>query len=299
MIIQGLGLLVLASGVVFGQAPAAPTPARPAEFEVASIKTSAPPGTGANRVLGGMHVDGAQVSWTFLSLNDYIDSAYRIRSYQISGPDWMASARFDINAKLPEGAARKDIAEMLQRLLEERFQLKTHRENKELAVYGLVVGKSGLKMQESAPDPAPETQNGGGSASVAAVSRPGGVTVNYGNGAYFTFADNRFEGKKLPASAMADVMARFTDRPVVDMTNLKGNFDFLLELTPEDFRAMGIRAAIAAGVTLPPQALQMAEAASGDSLINAVEKLGLKLESRKAPVDVLVIDHCEKAPTEN
>jgi uncharacterized protein (TIGR03435 family) len=293
MTIQGLGLLVLASGVVFGQASPR------LEFEVASIKASAPPGTGANRVLGGMHVDGAQVSWTFLSLNDYIDSAYRIRNYQISGPDWMASARFDVNAKLPDGATRKDIPEMLQRLLEERFQMKLHRESKELPVYGLVVGKGGLKMRESAPDPAAETQNGGGGASVAAVSRPGGVTVNYGNGAYFTFADNKFEGHKLPASAMADVMARFTDRPVVDMTNLKGNYDFSLELSPEDFRAMGIRAAIAAGVTLPPQALQMAEAASGDSLINALEKLGLKLESRKAPVDVLVIDHCEKAPTEN
>jgi uncharacterized protein (TIGR03435 family) len=294
MTIRGLGLSILSSGAVFGQAPAARL-----EFEVASIKPSAPPGTGANRVLGGMHVDGAQVSWTFLSLNDYIDSAYRLRSYQISGPDWMASARFDITAKLPDGATRKDIPEMLQRLLEERFQLKTHRESKELAVYGLVVSKSGLKMQESAPDTPGATQTAGGSASVAAVSRPGGVTVNYGNGAYFTFADNKFEGHKLPASAMADVMARFTDRPVVDMTNLKGNYDFLLELAPEDFAAMGIRAAIAAGVQLPPQALQLAEAASGDSLFNAVEKLGLKLESRKAPVEVLVIDHAEKTPTEN
>jgi uncharacterized protein (TIGR03435 family) len=94
-------------------------------------------------------------------------------------------------------------------------------------------------------------------------------------------------------------MARFTDRPVVDMTALKGHYDFALELSPEDFGAMGIRAAIAAGVALPPQALQAAEAASGDSLFNAVEKLGLKLESRKAPVEVLVIDHAEKTPTEN
>ena len=295
MTIRGLGLIILASGAVFGQAPAR------LEFEVASIKPSAPVGTnplGTNRVLAGMHVDGAQVSWTLLSLNDYIDSAYRLRSYQISGPDWMASARFDVTAKLPDGATRKDIPAMLQALLAERFQLKTHRENKELAVYGLVVAKSGLKMQESAADTPSETQNGGG-ASVAAVSQPGGVTVNYGNGAYFTFANNRFEGKKLPASLMADVMARFTDRPVVDMTNLTGTYDFSLELTPEDFLAMGIRAAIAAGVQLPPQALQVAEAASGDSLVNAVEKLGLKLESRKAPVEVLVIDHAEKTPTEN
>jgi len=83
------------------------------------------------------------------------------------------------------------------------------------------------------------------------------------------------------------------------MTDLKGIYDFVLEFTPEDFRAMQIRAAIAAGVSLPPQALQLAESASGDSLFTSVEKLGLKLDSRKAPMEVLVIDHAEKTPTEN
>ncbi len=85
----------------------------------------------------------------------------------------------------------------------------------------------------------------------------------------------------------------------MDRTNLKGNYDLALELSPEDFRARGIRSAISAGGALPPQAIQMAEAASGDSLFNALEKLGLKLESRQAPVEVLVIDHAEKTPSEN
>lgn len=285
-------LCALTAITLFGQEPVR------LEFEVASIKATSP--GAANQVLAGMHRDGAQVSWARLSLNDYIGSAYRARSYQISGPDWMASQRFDIAAKLPSGAAAKDISEMLRALLEDRFQLKTHRESKDLAIYGLVVGKSGLKMQETPPDSSGDgrTDSQGG-ASVAAKSVAGGVTVNYGNGAYFTFAADRFEGRKLPAPAMADVLARFADRPVVDMTNLKGNYDFLLELSPEDFRAMGIRAAVAAGVAIPPQALQMAEAASGDSLANALDKLGLKLESRKAPVEVLVIDHAEKTPSEN
>ena len=224
-----------------------------------------------------------------------------MRSYQISGPDFMASERFDITAKLPEGGLAKDIPAMLQALLEDRFHMKMHRESKDFPVYGLVVGKAGLKMQESATEPGADSKGGDGRAgvNVAAVSRPGGVTVNYGSGAYFTFGDNKFEGKKLPASAMADVLARFTDRPVLDMTNLKGKYDFVLEFSPEDFRAMAIRAAIAAGVALPPQVVQMAESASQDSLFNAIEKLGLKLESRKAPIEVLVIDHCEKVPTEN
>lgn len=264
------------------------------EFEVASIKPAAPPDV--TKSYGGTHQDGAQVSFNFLSLNDYIGAAYGVRNYQISGPDWMASQRFDIVAKLPAGAQRKDIPAMMQALLADRFQMQFHRENRDLPVYGLVVAKSGLKMQESPPDAAGAKT---GVIEIAAAPTPGGVTVNYGNGAYFTFANNRFEGKKMPAAAMADVMARFSDRPVMDMTNLKGRYDFLIELSPEDFRAMGIRSAIAAGVALPPQALQYAESASGDSLANAMEKLGLKLEPRKAPVEVLVIDHMSKTPTEN
>ena len=265
------------------------------EFEVASIKPSAP--AGGNRVLGGMHIDGSQVNWTFLSLKDYIVSAYRVRIYQISGPDWLGAERFDINGKLPAGSSPKDASEMLQALLEDRFHLKIHREEKEFPVYGLMVGKSGLKMKESAAE-SDAVAAAPGSASVAAFSVPGGVTVNYSNGSTFTFADNKFEGHKLSARLMAGVMARFTDRPVVDMTGLKGNYDFVIELSPEDFRAMGIRAAIAAGAQVPPQVLEQVQS-SGDSLANALEKLGLKLEPRKAPIETLVVDHAEKTPSEN
>ncbi|HEX5226314.1 MAG TPA: TIGR03435 family protein [Bryobacteraceae bacterium] len=290
-------LLMLAALPLFGQAtpPGQTTPRL--EFEVASIKPSATP-TGPRQVLGGMHIDSSQVNWTFLSLKDYIVTAYRVRIYQISGPDWLGSERFDINAKLPEGASPKDTAAMLQTLLEDRFQLKVHREQNDFAVYGLVVGKGGLKIKESAPDLNPPPSPVSGGAGVAAISRPGGVTVNYSNGASFTFADNKFEGHKLPFPMIADVMARFTDRPVVDMTATKGNYAFSLELSPEDFRAMGIRAAIAAGAQVPPQVLQQAET-SGDSLANALDKLGLKLEPRKAPIETLIVDHAEKTPSEN
>ncbi len=213
----------------------------------------------------------------------------------------MASERFDIAAKLPTGAAEKEIPEMLQTLLEQRFQMKMHRESKELPVYALVVGKGGAKLQESPADSVPQTQKSGSQdgVNVAASGQASGISINYGNGSYFTFADDRLEGHKLSANAMADVLARFADRAVVNMTDLKGTYDFVLELSHEDFRAMMIRSAISAGVALSPRAIQLAEASSGDSLANALEKLGLKLESRKAPVEVLVIDHIEMAPTEN
>ena len=97
----------------------------------------------------------------------------------------------------------------------------------------------------------------------------------------------------------ADTLARFMDRPVIDMTELKGNYDIKLEFTPEDYTAMLIRSAIAAGVALPPQALKALEFSSGDSLTSALQTVGLKLDSRKAPLPVLVIDRVEKTPTEN
>lgn len=287
-------LAVISSAALFGQASAA----RPA-FEVASIKPSAPAGIRQIRV--GLHMDGSQVSGASLSVQNLIRIAFRVKNYQISGPDWMASERFDISAKLPAGASEREVPEMLQTMLEDRFQMKMHRESKELAVYGLVMGKGGVKLQESPEDSGQQKQSDQGRAgvNVAASGQAGGVTINYGNGAYFTFADDRLEGHKLSVAAMADVLTRFTDRPVVNMTDLQGNYDFVLELSHEDFRAMMIRSAIAAGVQLSPRAMQLADAASGDSLFAAVEKLGLKLEARKAPVEVLVIDHIEKTPTEN
>jgi uncharacterized protein (TIGR03435 family) len=287
------GLLgVLASVALYGQA----TPAR-LEFEVASIKPASP--DEFNQVGAGVHIDSSQVSYNFYSLNDLIRVAYRVYTYQISGPDWTRSERFDVVAKLPVGAARREIPGMLRNLLEDRFRLRSHRESRDFQVYALVVAKGGLKMQQSPPDSAPQVQSDVRPGfSAAAVSRPGG-TMDYGDGAYFKFADSKAEGHKMPAGRIASQLTPYLDRPVIDTTNVKGNYDFVLELSPEDFRAMGIRSAIAAGVALPPQAIQMAEAASGDSLSNALEKLGLKLESRKAPVEVLVIDHAEKAPSEN
>ena len=130
---------------------AAPGPA----FEVASIKPAAPLNRGqifSGQAHAGMKVDAARVDIGSMSLADLIRVAYRVKPYQISGPDWMASERFDVLAKLPEGASSGQVPEMLQALLAERFKLAVHRESKEHAVYALVVGKNGPKLKESPPD---------------------------------------------------------------------------------------------------------------------------------------------------
>ena len=87
-----------------------------------------------------------------MSLADLIRVAYRVKPYQLSGPDWMTAERFDVLAKMPEGATREQVPEMLKALLAEPFKLAVHRESKEHAVYALVVGKGGPKLKESAPD---------------------------------------------------------------------------------------------------------------------------------------------------
>jgi len=120
------------------------------EFGVATIRPSAQaPQEGAT---AGVRIDGAQVRCAFLTLKDYIGMAYQVKLYQVSGPDWLGSDRFDIAATLPPGSSMSQLPQMMQRLLEERFQVKIHREKKDFPVYALEVAKSGLKMQESGPE---------------------------------------------------------------------------------------------------------------------------------------------------
>lgn len=224
--------------------------------------------------------------------------AYNLKNYQISAPDWMASERWDITAKLPDGSDTKQIPLMLQALLRDRFQIEMHRESRELPVYGLIIGKGGLKLKESPAMPAADAAPTEQSASVAAT-KPGSTVITYGNGSYFTISGNKFEAKKLSMEILSAALARFADRPVMDMTGLKGNYDFTMEFSPEDFRAMMIRAAIAQGTVVPPEALKLLDSSSGDTLFNAVERLGLVMEPRKAPIEILVIDRALKTPTEN
>src|SRR5690349_9507477 len=138
-VIQGITLSVLASAMMWGQAAPAHL-----EFEVASIRPSGPLVPGQLGI--GLHIDGAQVRCNFLSITDYLDMAYKVKNYQVSGPDWLKSDRFDISAKLPEGATRAQVPEMIKTLLATRFQVKLHTEMKPLPVYALVAAKGGAKI---------------------------------------------------------------------------------------------------------------------------------------------------------
>ena len=282
--------LLIASGALC--AAFAQPPARP-EFEVASIKAS--PNQPPNMAEIGIHVDGAQFRITYFPLREYIRVAYRLKGNQLTGPDWMDTEHFDLAAKIPEGAPRDKVLDMLQTLLEERFDIKSHRETKELPVYALTQAKGGFKLQPLPADPDEATR----SVDVKASGGAGGVVVNYSNGAMFSLADNKFTVKKLTIAEFADAVSRFTDREVLDMTNAPGRYDFVVNMTPEDYRGLLIRSATKAGVPLPPDVLKLMEGVSGDSLFASLQTVGLKMEARKAPVDVMVVDSISKTPKAN
>jgi uncharacterized protein (TIGR03435 family) len=261
------------------------------EFEVASIKPAKPLTPETNL---GLDVDGAQIRVTYFSLKDLLAGAYPVKFEQILGPDWLPSERFDMVAKLPDGATRAQIPGMLQTLIQDRFQMKMHRDKKEFPVYSLEVLKNGSILTEAPPAPDPEPGFGTGN-----ITPEGQAFISYGEGVVFAFADNKIESKKLSMTLFTDTLSRYVDRPVVDMTGLKGRYDFILNLSPEDYRSMYLRSAISAGVPLPPDLLRLLGGTSFDSLHTALQKVGLRLQSGKALLDVLVIDSIQRKPTDN
>ncbi len=282
----------LVAGVMFAQAP----PAR-LEFEVTSVKPAPPIVAGGAPVKIGMHIDGAQVHFDGFALKDYIRMAYRVRPYQVSGPDWIDGERFVIDAKMPAGATREQVPDMLQSLLADRFRLKIHNETKDFPVYALEVVPGASKLKDvtdtsAAEDAAAPTE-------VQAQGSAAGIGVSLPGGASYSFANDTFIGKKLNMFYLTDILTRFMDRPVVDQTGLTGKYDLTIKLAEEDYRTMLIRSAIAAGVALPPEALRLLDNASDATLHSGLRAYGLKLEQKKAPLPLLVVDSISKTPTEN
>jgi uncharacterized protein (TIGR03435 family) len=261
--------------------------AAPLSFEVASIKPSAPPLDG--RLMVRMGGGPGRLDYTNASLKAIIQRACEVQDYQVSGPLWMASTRFDLAAKLPPGAPGSKVPEMLRSLLAERFKMAVHRETSEQPVYALVVAKNGPKMKVSEADPnSPPPDRGrttasDGSGAVDCGPRgerpfPAGWMMNKGPG--------HVQGHSMNMASVVKLLGALVGRPVVDQTGLNGLYDFDLEYAPDEIQR-----------TPPAEA---AHDIDGPSLFTAVQsQLGLKLQAGKGPVERIVVDHIEKVPTEN
>jgi len=263
------------------------------EFEAASIR---PANLQGPRVAVGIHIDGAQLRYTFVPLVSLIGYAYEVPVYRVIGSDWLGSTFFDVTAKLPDGATASQAPEMLRRLLVGRFGLSAHRESREFPVYALEVAKSGLKMHEL-PAEADEPNDRDVNTSVVAGARGG--RFDLGRGSSFAIGQNGIEAKKLTMAALADMFTPFADRPVIDATGLKAKYDFDLDLSPEELRTLGLQSAINVGAPVPP-GVSSAEISSASVISSSMQKaLGLTLTARKMALEAIIVDSIQKTPTDN
>ena len=279
----------------------------------------------------GATIEAGRAEYLYLDLRTLLTYAYGVKPSQITGPDWMSTTRFDIVAKMPEGSKKEDAPKMLQSLLEERFKLTVHRASAERPVLALVVGKGGPKLKASAEKPVAIDENAPLKAGEMKMDGPDGpvrarVDLATGSSVVNMGLKGKMSYKVNPATQSMHIdfsmttMAGFAEmmtqlmtqmgggapgRQIVDMTGIQGNYDASLEISLAEIIALARTAgfdipAATPGVAGGPGNIPVAsDPAGGTSVTDAVQSMGLKLESRKAVVDQFVVDHIEKAPTEN
>ena len=261
------GVAILLIGAVAGAQTGAPGPA----FEVASVKPKVAPRGLYYFPLSNPSkfiISGTRVT-TQGALFHLVAGAYGVQFYQVAtGPDWSekwaSTESYDIEARAPGETppTRDQVRAMLQTLLADRFQLKMHRESREMPVYNLVVGSGGPKIKPSTSTDPPKMGGEGSSGSQ--------IRMRYSN-----FPIPEF---------IAEIMSQF-DRPLLDKTGLTGGFDFTLEYRPQP-PGMTATAAAALGVPDPEPGLPVVASIQG--------QLGLRVVPARGPVEILVIDHAEK-----
>jgi uncharacterized protein (TIGR03435 family) len=280
-------------------------------FEVASIKPSqtvTPAMMQSGTLHLGMRVDASRVDIGNYSLGQLIGAAYEVKPYQISGPDWIVSGqRFDVVANLPAGSNKDQIPWMLQKLLAERFKLAVHDDSKELPVYQLVIGKKGLRLKESdsqEPDSSSSGPSVSGSSNAKVTQGRGGSTITYGGGVEQKMSmlpdgkSMRFELSRIDMARLAGWISPMLDKPVVDNTGLTAKYDLQLDLPLQDVLS-GSRAVGWGGPADAPRSNATSASDPGGTIFSAFETLGLKFDTRKMAIKVVVVDHVERMPTPN
>jgi uncharacterized protein (TIGR03435 family) len=224
-------------------------------FEAASVKLNP---TGGNP---RFRAEPGRLTVSNMTLKALVRIAYDVRDIQVAGgPPWFDADHWDISATAGREVSDSERLSMLQTLLEDRFQLKIHRDTKELPVYALTVGKNGAKLTPNT-DRAPQR-----------------IQLQASGGLFMMM------GQDIPMPKLADVLFGQVGRIVIDRTGLQGSFDYKLQWAPDPANAPNINGA------------KMESSPDGASIFTAVqEQLGLKLESTKGPVQILVIDSAEKA----
>ena len=242
------------------------TPSIP-KFEVASIKPAPPliPGMRSPGLPLGVRTDKAQATFGGMSLAALISYAYGVKLTQISGPDWLATQRFDIVAKLPEGGVTERVPEMMQALLADRFGLKLRRDNKEFSVYALVAAKTGMKLTPKPEDFDPKAHG---------------------------------DQMAIPVLSLTLLLEQSLGVPVVDETELKGQYLFPSEVIRQVMmagRTASAQQSAASASSGTAEDVEPADLHFTKLLLTA----GMKLEKKKARLPVLVVESMLQSPMEN
>jgi uncharacterized protein (TIGR03435 family) len=260
-----------------------------AQFEVASIRPTEARGQHGITAHGGPGTsDPTRIEWTNTSVTLILQRALHAYLYQIVRPAWVDTQSYDITATLPPGTTKEQFGQMLINLLEDRFHLALHRETRELPGFELVLGKNGAKLREAAPADSDNAEPVAPDASVPPKTDPNGFPVVDRPGV--AIAMKMKPGASVPlvyltarAQALGELVHMLGDqlgRPVVDKTGLTGKYDYTLEF--------------------PAMESPDAQDEAGPSILTAVQKqLGLKLESKRVPLEMVIVDHSDKTPSGN
>jgi uncharacterized protein (TIGR03435 family) len=346
------GFLVAFAGVALGQTADSKKAANTQlTFEVATVKPSAPPqsapgGRGFVVMMGQRGGPGTNdpTRWACNNCNMMMlmSQAYGVQRWELSVPSSMDNERFDVTAKVPEGATKEQLKPMLQNLLEERFKLTIHREKKEVQVSELTVNKGGPKLKEAAPveePPKPATPPGEGVTPPPPPPLPqivGGqlkldkdgfpelpkIPGGAGRGGPRMMMMNgrsRMQGDAMSMDDLAKWLSGQMGRPVTDGTGLKAKYDITLTFDGSSlggggrgFGGPGMQMMVQSGG--PGGGPGSGGGGGGDTPLgpnnddpNALptifgalqNQLGLKLDQKKGQIEIIVVDHVEKIPTEN
>jgi len=292
--LRSICFVLLASGAAYGQSVSAES-----TFEVVSVKPSPPPEPGKPMYFGcrgGPRDKGDPIRWRCQNQSTFslISQAYNLKRYQLAQPPGaIGSELYEINATVPEGSTIEQFRQMQQSLLKERFKLAVHFEKKEFAGYELVVAKGGLKMPQAEPpkanpdEPAPP----GPVFSSRNLNKDGFVIIPRGARGMIVTNGKASWGAEASMEEIATQIGTQLNRPVTDATGVSGKYEVALMWVTDN----GLRAT-AASTGGESGAPVVSDTEPGPTLATALqEQLGLKLQPKKIMVDVLIIDHVEKA----
>lgn len=286
-------LIALISSLTFGQSTSHPA------FEVAAIRRVLPiPGSAAGfRTTGGPGTDDPTHFVCRGSMWAILQATFGVKSDRFEQlPDWTRERRFEIEAKVPAGATKNDLQEMLQDVLKDRFGLAFHMSKKEIDAYTLVVAKGGPKLRPAAPAAGPPPEHLGEQGRFQTDDNgfpalPPGYSISARTGSTTTTGAIRMTFRNATPAALVTAIGRGTIE-ISDKTGLSGPYDFTLEYDPESVIPL-----IQSTLHLPDLPEYRPDA---PDIFTALEKqLGLRLEKGKALVDVVVIDHLDREPKEN